>query len=862
MSKKLIILALGLTWSLQSFGQVERQAIENIWKGKWEKAFYQLDRAANKDTIRVTLAYAWALYFGASDNPDYSLDSASRYIRSSVDLFGQATEKQRDRFRRFPLDSLTLIAERNHIDSSALAVARADGSAAAYQRYLDAHPGSIFHPSAIEARNERAFRDAVEVNTFQAFHEYLNRYPKSTRAVDATANYERLLYQFYTNGKELSGYERFLREHPGTSFEKEAHRNIFEILTADGSSSAYTKYLEDQTPYSKRASDILFYLGKGKNITGLPESVLTDSLREAMSINPSYVAPYLEQGKYGFMDPGGQPILPATTAVIPDDYLCGNITDNVILLDSSIVALNGKRIYPGTVNEMEDLGLGLLIVSDQECQHIIHKSGWSPVAGCIDQAKILANRFIGIQSRNKWRLFTLSGRSMMTREWDAVSSVNQVVVMESSGEKFVSTPSLLSSYIAAPQGPEPLIRADRVQRWSSGITLIRIGSEEILLDHKSDTIAHCNSGKLSPARFGVVVEQNDTSSHTVNWKRESSESFKSIHISDMRAIVQTAGGWRIFDPGQRAYVSASFDSLWWTGTFAVGTRRDSTCIIFPTGNQQKLKGKLAATAIQGPDSAAYLLIDVGATKPKKLYSHNGKLLSQIPFERIQSIGMGYFRVFKAGKVGLVTSDGKVVVPPTMDAIGSITNQSVSLLKDGRFGLFHCVTRKLIQPQFPANLSPYGKQYIVVQKKGLSSFFKWDNKPASKVDYEEVRYWNDTAAFVRKDARWSLINLRTNGTLIDQVRDIKLIRDRVDDQLAIVNSGDSFGVLHNRKGTVIPLTFTDIVNVGSPEWPLFFTEKHVPEASLYVVIYYDRDGKFLRKESYNPEEYERIYCPNN
>jgi len=861
LSKKLIILALGLTYSLQSFGQVERQAIENMWKGKWEKAFYQLDRAANKDTIRVSLAYAWALYFGATDNPDYSLDSASRYIRASVDLYGQVTEKQRDRLRRFPLDSLSLIAERNRIDSAALTVTRADGSAAAYQRYLDIHPGSVYHHAAIEARDERAFQDAVNLNTHQAFQEYLLRYPQSIRNADATANYERLLYQSYTNGKDLAGYERFLRDHPGTSFEKEAHRNVFEVQTADGSRDAYAKYLQVQTPYTKRASDILYYLQGGKTTPDLPELALSDSLRKAMSIRPAYVSPFLENGRFGFMDPEGHTILDAAAASISDDYLCGNIADNVVRLESSIIALNGKTIYTGSTDEIEELGLGFLLISDSTCQRIIHKSGWSPLTTCIDQAKIVGKRFIGVQIGNKWHLLTLTGRAVMTREWDALSSVNELVVMESSGEKFVSTPKMLSSFIAAPARQQPLIRVDRVQRWSSGVTLIGMGSEDILLNSKLDTIARCNGGRMSPARFGVIVH-NDSSSHTVNWNGESSEPFLSVHISDTRAIVQMSEGWRMFDPVKRIYTSKTFDSLWWTGSFAIGTRRDSTTVLFPKGQLQKSKGKLTATAIQGPDSTSYLLIDAGATKPKKLFLQNGKLLSSVAFEKIQAIGMGYFRVFKAGKVGLITSDGKLVVPLAMDAIGSITHETVSLLKDGRFGLFHCVTRKLIQPQFPTNLSPYGKQYIVAQKNGLSGLYRWDNKPASKFEYEEVRYWNDTAAFVRKDNRWSLISVRTNNVIIDQVRAIRLIRDQPEDQLAIVNAGDSFGVLHSRKGTVIPLTFTDIVNVGSSEWPLYFTEKHISEASLYVVIYYDRDGRFLRKNSYNPDDYERIYCPNN
>jgi hypothetical protein len=61
--------------------------------------------------------------------------------------------------------------------------------------------------------------------------------------------------------------------------------------------------------------------------------------------------------------------------------------------------------------------------------------------------------------------------------------------------------------------------------------------------------------------------------------------------------------------------------------------------------------------------------------------------------------------------------------------------------------------------------------------------------------------------------------------------------------------------------MIPIKFTDLVNVGSPANPVFFTEKHVEEASLFVVIYYDQSGKLIRREVYEHDEYERIYCPN-
>jgi hypothetical protein len=89
--------------------------------------------------------------------------------------------------------------------------------------------------------------------------------------------------------------------------------------------------------------------------------------------------------------------------------------------------------------------------------------------------------------------------------------------------------------------------------------------------------------------------------------------------------------------------------------------------------------------------------------------------------------------------------------------------------------------------------------------------------------------------------------------------MKLIVDKPGERIAIVQQDNAYGVIHSTKGMIIPLNFSDIVNVGSAEKPMYFTEKHVEEASVFVVIYYNHEGKFLRKEIYEQDDYEKIYC---
>jgi hypothetical protein len=112
---------------------------------------------------------------------------------------------------------------------------------------------------------------------------------------------------------------------------------------------------------------------------------------------------------------------------------------------------------------------------------------------------------------------------------------------------------------------------------------------------------------------------------------------------------------------------------------------------------------------------------------------------------------------------------------------------------------------------------------------------------------------------KKDSHWILYEIKTGKVLLDKIKDYRLVANVEGEKLAIIYQGTDHGVIHSRRGIIIPIAYSDIVNVGSAAKPLFFTEKHLEEASVFVVIYYDNNGQILRKEMYDQEAYDRIYC---
>jgi hypothetical protein len=184
---------------------------------------------------------------------------------------------------------------------------------------------------------------------------------------------------------------------------------------------------------------------------------------------------------------------------------------------------------------------------------------------------------------------------------------------------------------------------------------------------------------------------------------------------------------------------------------------------------------------------------------------------------------------------------------------------LSLLKGRKFGQYDLRLKVLVKPEYDKNIQRYSKGIYFALKENKYGFVDTRNKPLTEFTYDQVIYWTDSVALVQSGKVWSLLNFRTGKVVVPSISDVDVIRDESSEKIYRIRQGNSFGVISNRAGLIIPVKFTDLVNVGSPRQPVYFTEKHVEEASLYVVIYYDARGKFIRKEVYEQDDYEQIYC---
>src|SRR5690606_33995697 len=119
------------------------------------------------------------------------------------------------------------------------------------------------------------------------------------------------------------------------------------------------------------------------------------------------------------------------------DYLCGNITDDVIQLSDKLIARNGATLLSGRdINAVDDLGYGFLIVETATDNMIMHKSGFILFDSDIRNAKVLLGRVLAIETAEGWGLFSFTGKKIVGPQYADISVAGDVLVF-SNGKSIV-----------------------------------------------------------------------------------------------------------------------------------------------------------------------------------------------------------------------------------------------------------------------------------------------------------------------------------------------------------------------------------------------------------------------------------------
>ncbi len=844
----------------KSYAQSERKAWNRLQDGKWESAQRLLQKSLQKDPANLEATYTLANWYFTPANPDFQIDSAYRYVNQSIINYDSLPARDKDRVHKFPIDSLILHHLKGAIDSAAFVRAKQINTEESYLQFLKSFPAALQIDNARELRDEVSFLEALKVNTHQSFQSYLLRYPQSHRAKEATERYDKLLFEEKTKNKKLDSFKSFLKEYPASPYADEAQQQVFEIATASGEPEDFINYQNEypSTRQSKLVNDILFHLYKEREEI-IPATVLTDSLKRVMDLDARFWIPFLKNGMFGFMDQTGAELLAPQFHEVRDEYKCGPVADDILSLPDGYFSRTGKKLANHTAS-VHAIGSGFLIVDDQDCMKLIHKSGRVIIDDCFDDYEMVDDNFIAALRDDYYTLYTLAGRPLPLTGITRVGYAEGLILLTRSGKKVINTIEQLAALADGHAFHDELV-FDEVLAVDKNLLLVRNSGMEGLLDATLNYVVPLDRHTLTKTSFGFIEQHN--SQVTVHGLTDELENKPYDNITFYRnwLVLFQADKKHLYDIPSRKLIASDADSVWFDRSLAFLDKNNLRKVYLSPNHAIDLPADSKINFIASRDSVQFFFNE---NKKKRIVFRldKGEPLFSTEYLIEESLGVDYFIVSKGNKKGVLGRNGKTIVPVEMETIILTDKHHLSLLKDKKFGLFDLQSGKYFKPVYERNLIPMNKMNLIVYKDGFYGLIDQKAKPATAFEYSEVQAWSDSVIWVKKDFQWKLINYHTQKVLLDRVKGFTWIRNSEDEKIIRIHRENYFGIVSNKRGVVIAPTLTDVINLGTVDHPFYFTEKQVEEAGIFVVLYYDHTGKLVRKQAYEEEEYDRILCEHH
>lgn len=837
----------------------ERAAVAHIEQKKWSAAESDLRKAFRKDTLNVEAKFIYAQYFLSNGNPAFSPDSASRYIKKAASAWNLTAPKQKERLQKIGIDSLTFVTFQSQVDSAAFEKARQENTVEAYHYFIMQYPSANDHLEAIELRDEVAYLDALRKNTPAAFRQYADTYPNSTRVKDAEHHYEQLVYKEKTASGNVEDYKSFLTQFPKSAYRGEAEKFIFEVSTSSGLIDDYVTFIRQYSTGSQstKAQNILYYLLRNAGMKR-PSAFDNDSLRMLDERNKGYWVPFYKNGLYGFMNEDGAEVMGPQFESIDSSYLCGELTRDFLVTSSGVFSRGGALLLRKSPTKVTDLGNGFLNLVDGSCQTVVHQSGFQVGDNCVDDARIIADQFIALRKQKGWSVYALNAKPLLTSVYDDISNVDKLIVLKRYGKNIV----VRASQIAAVSSSKPLDESlvfDDVRAWGEGNLWVKNGILEGVIGQDLKFIIPLDRQVLVKTSFGFLRKKDLKFQAVGIAPALESQVYDNVRDYGDWLDLKTGNQSTLYRVSQKKVVASNLDSIWMKNRVAFAVKNDSLNVYAGASRLASFERAAPVTFIKGGDSVVYFWAP--EKKSKVVYeASQGKKLFSLDFDDIESIGGDLFVFTKKNKKGVLRRDGKTVLPAEYEVVVQSPKGYLGLLKSNKFGLYDIKHQKLIKSNYTRGILPYANNYFIAYKDGYG-IITASEEPVTGFDFEEIRYWNDTSAWVKKNFSWSILSIKDKSFKLSKIRSFQQIKDHDGEKIVRVQQDNYFGIVSSKKGVVIPPTFTEVINIGSEDKPFYFTEKRVEEAGIYVVIYYNSYGKLVRKQVYEEEEYEKIYCEN-
>ncbi len=864
MSSKFYLLLIPLLITqLYCFGDPISKALKALKKGKHQQVESVLEKSLQKNSINPGARYVWSLLFYDSTYNHSNLDSAHLFIEQAL-----LDEQQPDSLDGLLLEKsdLTidhLLAHKSAVDSSAYAIAVDSNTVQSFQLFIDEYQNAPQLANAISRRNLIAFEIASAEHSFKSYKKFLDQYPDSYQVPEARKRYDILVFKSKTSDGKLEQYLKFLEEHPHTPYRNQAEWQIFQLQTLDDRPESYNKFKNDfpNSKYVPVADNILYHLDKE---AFMKDHEVSDSLARINKLESTSLIPIFENDQYGFMDHYGVYQIPASFDSIPENYLCQLLTTDVFqaYVNKRLVAMgrNQKILWDRPFDGIKDMGRGLLELNIGNKYGVLHKSGWLILKVEYDQIKLLGDSFIAINKDGKWGIASMTGRLIVPMVHQRIQSEGAFIVLKKDQWAISTKKYIIKSFKADEEF------SYQYQDWeliNHDNLMVFTDDKEGILDRELLPTIPLSSHEIH--QLDSVNWYVKTVHGTIRFYGESLQAIPPDRYQDFLSnhyfiCLLKSPKWEIWDRATLNRLSEnSYDSVARLGmNIMMIMDEQGTTLLFRNGVTLKLTKKDQVRLIREANQSMGFLQVNGSGGKRQVYDLEGNPVYHTWYYDLQPLAENLFIIERNGIKGIVNLQGKILMKPRYQTIVADSTNHISLLHNGRFGYFNPIEESLIKPQYESRVTSFNQHTLLSSKKGKKGLIDHGNKVLIPFEYDEIKQWSDSSVIARKQNNWMVLNYYTGEIEFKDITGLDWISNH-NNRRAIIKTKQGYGLLDNKLGMLLNPGFNDIINLGTTTEPVFFTEKYIPEADYFVVIYYNQHMDVIRKQVFDSGNYDQVYC---
>lgn len=893
-SKIISFLACFLVLGSCVFRSPQKRAQKKLEKGKYEKAEKLLQKSVKKDSLNPAAHYLLSrLYLDTAARMDgprkalpweakslQNIDTSQYFILKALAELPHAEKKDLKRLRKIKADTTELLNQLARVDSAAFHRATSLHSIEGYNYFLNRYPEAVQTAEATRRRNALAFRAAEKENTYQSYQQFFQTYPQAAEAPEARELYEELLFISSTKTGTLQSYIRFLDAYPDTPYRNRLLKRIYLLSTAGHNAEQYASFIRQypDNSYTRDAVNQLYHLHKENHkvesfLETYPQVPFKDSLEQVMELDLQSLVAVLEDGKWQFINETGNIILPPVFMDVHPDYTCQTIQADYVEAFGEekpvVMAKNGSVILEQDYEMLDELGSGLLRIQQKGLKGLYLKSGKALLAPGYDQIEKFGPDLLRVKEYGRHGLLTYNGQWLAEPTYDSLARLEKFIMLYKDRKFAVTTAQQLIEALQQNKAPELDFKYSKASLADPNHLIVQNpAGQSGVLDDKLNTILPLTPAQISPFEGGWILKKNNrTQILGTNGEDLLEASFVNIQIREPWIAYKTDSLWGLYHIGLNKATFDLYDSLSLLHPNILVVHRDKqtlglffqqdTVSVDLSGIDAYRLLRPTINNVSDIEEQAYLLVLDG--NARKVYNQKGRLLEQGRYKEIVAPDDQLLVLKTSRGAAIADSSGTILLKPIYDAVGNYQNGYFATLNNSKFGIFNPYKGVHIPPQYKVALRPYSDSLLMANKGKGWGIVDHKNKQVLNFDYEELQYWSDSVVLARKDSQWFLLNLHTGENKYGPFKDYKFLTQSPGESLAKVYTTDGYGIYSSRQGELISPVYDDILNLGTVNNPLFYAEKQVKEADLYVVVYINNKGETIYKKAYPREDWLRILC---